>query len=118
MPPGFDEGPPKSEFAPDSPLEGGGFEVVWGFLCQVGLRVADEPADVLLGDPPTRQKRDHLALIRSRDKFLPPGATGYARHFDTFFEKKSFDSVFVQPRQLPTYHRGLISQISCQYQET
>ena len=47
-----------------------------------GLRVADEPADVLLRDPPSRQKRDQVAVIRGRDKFLPPGATRYARHFD------------------------------------
>ena len=47
-----------------------------------GLRIGDEPADVLLRDTADRQQLDHLALIRGRDKFLPPGATRYARHFD------------------------------------
>jgi hypothetical protein len=28
---------PITEFVPDSPLEGDGFELVWGFSCQVGV---------------------------------------------------------------------------------
>jgi hypothetical protein len=50
-----------------------------------GLRVADELADVLLRDPPSRQKFDQVAVNWGRDKFLPPGATRYARHFDHLF---------------------------------
>jgi hypothetical protein len=45
------------------------------------LRVADELADVLLRDPSTGQQLEQVA-VRGRDKFLPPGATRYARHFD------------------------------------
>ena len=49
-------------------------------------------SDVLLRDPPGRQKLDQVAVIRGRDKSLPPGATRYARHFDhTPICKKSFD---------------------------
>src|SRR5262249_55047026 len=49
-------------------------------------------SDVLLRDPPGRQKLDQVAVIRGRDKSLPPGATRYARHFDhSPICKKSFD---------------------------
>ena len=48
-------------------------------------------SDVLLRDPPGRQKLDQVAVIRGRDKSLPPGATCYARHSTTPICKKSFD---------------------------
>src|SRR5262249_34115808 len=54
-------------------------------------RVADELADVLLRDPPGRQKLDQVAVFRGRNKSLPPGATCYARHSTTPICKKSFD---------------------------
>src|SRR5262244_3052235 len=51
-----------------------------------GLRMSWR--DVLLRDPPSRQKLDQVAVIRGRDKSLPPGATRYARHFDHSYLKK------------------------------
>jgi hypothetical protein len=71
-----------------------------------GLRVADEPADVLLRDPPSRQKRDQVAVIRGRDKFLPTGATRYARHFDHLLFVKNFDRVFFPLCQFRIYHQA------------
>ena len=55
------------------------YERVRQWVC--GL-VADELADVLLRDPPSHQKFDQVAVNWGRHKFLPPGATRYARHFD------------------------------------